>query len=382
MTRTIGTLLLCLSAAQLAEAQVPDTIQVTDLAAPTSPAFVLLGVSPASVERPDNPKQFVANFLKKMAGGDGGFPQDLALQVAPYWLKSHPDLSMREYQEPGVWGSMVQSLSLSVATSPIAGATKDADALGTKLGLGVTTRFFNGKPNPTFDMHLQTLEDYADAVFRLDTQIENETDQEKVAALEQEMEEIDATGAIAARRIGELDAERVGFFLTLSAGQIWDFLDDNVDNGRAARRGAWLTGAYRMLACPAPNAEDALKLPQCRASIDLIGVARALQEPASDAMLDLGARLVWSPTRQFNASVEWVHRNAPQTAGANSESSEDSNRTAGLIEYRIRRDLTLYGSFGQDFKKPSGVTPLIATLGFNIGFGAASEVQTVKQRTP
>src|SRR5262245_15952814 len=74
----------------------PTGIKIEDLRAPASPAFVLLDVTPAAVERPQNPKALVLNVLSSAANAEG-FPQDYALQVAPYWLMSHPDLQFSDY---------------------------------------------------------------------------------------------------------------------------------------------------------------------------------------------------------------------------------------------------------------------------------------------
>jgi hypothetical protein len=111
----------------------------------------------------------------------------------------------------------------------------------------------------------------------------------------------------------------------------------------------------------------------CETTFDLVAVLRMLDEPDADPTVDYGGRVIWRPTRQFNISVETLRRNAPGgSAGAGS--TRDSNRTAGLLEYRIREDLIFYGSFGQDFRKVTGVKPLISQMGLNLGFGPKPKV--------
>lgn len=108
MTRTALIFALLLAPARLAFGQ--EQITVNDLSAPTSPAFVLLEVSPTSVERPDSAKSFVMNAINKLtSSSDGGLPKDVALQISPYWMKGHPRLTFREYQEPGIVQSIAQS---------------------------------------------------------------------------------------------------------------------------------------------------------------------------------------------------------------------------------------------------------------------------------
>src|SRR5215210_5367154 len=105
--------LVLLAVAADALAQSDKKVAIDDLSAPQSPAFILLGVAPTSVERPDTPKALGLNFLDKVATGNG-FPRNYALQVAPYWLASHPNLQFGEYQNPNVKQSILQTLLISV----------------------------------------------------------------------------------------------------------------------------------------------------------------------------------------------------------------------------------------------------------------------------
>src|SRR5882724_2241992 len=67
-----------------------------DLKTPTTPAFVLIGTSPTVVERPTTP-QDVALTVYNAVRTAGGLPRDFALEVAPYWLFSHPKLTYADY---------------------------------------------------------------------------------------------------------------------------------------------------------------------------------------------------------------------------------------------------------------------------------------------
>lgn len=354
-----------------------QTVTIDELSAPTTPAFVLLGVSPASVERPESGKAFIFNAINQLSSS-GGLPENYAFELTPFWMKSNRSLSFAEYQRPTLWHGIGQSLRISVATAPIPGATKDADPLGTKLAIGFNTKVRNGRPNPTMNTSLEALYAKNKALLVLDRELEKlEEDLEAreagsaIASLERditrkrvEIANQEAEITTATLLIQTLDAQRVGFFLTIAAGQAWDFAGDDTTNATANRRGVWITPAYRKLRCEKG----------CEASFDLIGVFRYLKDPDTDGMFDYGGRLVWRPTKQFNSSFEWIRRRAPATSGASGESTEDSNRAAGLLEYRIKEDLILYGTFGQDFKKVSGAKPLVSLLGLNIGFGQKATV--------
>lgn len=366
MKRTATAFLLCIAIAKPGWAQTPATIN--DLSAPTSPAFVLLGVSPAAVERPENPKVFIINALNRMSSGDAGFPKDFALEVAPYWMRSHSNLTFGEYQSPSIGQSIMQTVSISIGTAPIPGAAKTSDPLGTKLAIGFTTRLWNGRPNPYLETKIADLEAASDVALDLLAE-QAQLPKDEVTARLTLQAKIDAARAkttVQALEIQALDAQRIGFFLTVSGGQTWDFFADEVGNAAARRRGVWVTPAYRLRACGKVE-----KTTKCESSFDGIAVFRVLKETDQDASVDLGFKTAWRATREFGLSFEALHRNAPaKTSAVSMDSTEDSNRFAGLVEYRIKDDLVVYGSFGQDFKKATGAKPLITMMGLNIGFGS------------
>jgi hypothetical protein len=53
-------------------------------------------VSPTTIERPDNPRGLTFSIASSVASS-GGVPQDYAVQVAPYWMRSHPMLMFDSY---------------------------------------------------------------------------------------------------------------------------------------------------------------------------------------------------------------------------------------------------------------------------------------------
>jgi hypothetical protein len=115
-----------------------------DLKAPPSPAFVLLGVSPSKIERPQAVRPFVLSALSALA--TEGFPKNYAVEVAPYWLGT-PQLSFDEYYKSGIAKAIPRHLSVSVATTPLNGV---ADA-GTALGIGARTLPVPGRPHPRLE---------------------------------------------------------------------------------------------------------------------------------------------------------------------------------------------------------------------------------------
>lgn len=403
------TLILAVSTNAFAQAGAKPAPEVTvdDLSAPSSPAFVLLGVSPAAVERPETPKAFTLNLLHTLAKSEG-IPRNFALEVAPYWLKSHSNLTFGTYQNPSVGQSILQTLAISVGTAPIPGATSEDEPLGTKVGLGVRTAIVNGNPNPKLNDLVDQMDKAADVILDGSDKEEpllanvknarstlellekrakgNPTDeelkaqiakaqaaltavQEELAPVQQMIAEARAKATTLALEVQALDAERVGFFLNVAAGQVWTVFADDVRNSKSEKRGFWLTPSYRWRGCAATDA--------CESSVDAIGVARVLKEPELDALCDVGGRIVWRANKELNLSLETVRR---FQSGSDADEEADSNRTVGIVEYRIRQDLILFGSFGQDFKELTGKKPLVSFLGLNIGFGDKPKVVLTNEK--
>jgi len=354
-------LLLAAALASQAVAATAQTITIDDLRAPTSPAFVLLDVTPSSVERPENPKSFAVNVINKLTSRSG-FPQNYALEVAPYWLMSHPDLTFERYQNPGIGQSIAQTLSFSIATTPLQVATTTAasstsTSVGTRLGAGVSVNVWNGQPNPKIEPLINDLvkidSDIADDVIS-----EQERPDDRTAPIKTAADKARATDT--ALQIQQIDAQRLGFLLTIAAGQVWNYPGDVVETAQTDRRGIWVTPAYRFRVCG-----DDLS---CDAFVDAIGVVRALHDPGKTTMWDVGGRFLWQPNKELSISVETLRRHG-------AASTPDSSRTVGMLEYRMTADTSLYATFGQDFAKAVGNQPLVSLVGVNVGFGNKAMVR-------
>lgn len=352
MQRLTVILVLLLGCAVTAAAQV---VEIDDLTAPTSPAFILLEVSPAAVERPENAKTFAVNLLNKLSSTKG-LPQNYALEVTPYWLASHTGLEFHEYQKPSPGQSIMQSFALSVATVPMPGATTGADPVGTRLGMGMRMNIFNGKPDTALETKVGLLADAQDRFLTA----RRAGDAAGAATAGMDLEKY-------ALEIQSLDTERVGFFLALAAGQVWAFPEDDAARRTAEKSGIWLTPSYRFRACNVGRDEP------CEQRVDIVGVVRELKSTGQDARWDYGGRLVWRASRELYLSAESLHRRDRLAAGTVTAQA-GSDRTVGLLEYRIKKDLVLYGSFGRDFMKDNGVKPLVSLFGLNLGFGTAPRV--------
>lgn len=130
--------------------------ELDDLKAPSSPAFVLLGVSPTKVERPQAVKPLV---LSAVTASSDGFPKNYAVEFTPYWLGS-PKVSFSDYYNSGVAKAIPRHLSISIASTPLG---ERADA-GTSLALGLRTLPLPGRKHPRLDALVGTLDRQQKAV--------------------------------------------------------------------------------------------------------------------------------------------------------------------------------------------------------------------------
>lgn len=388
MKIAVAMLFITVGVAGIAHAQTP--VEIDDLRAPTSPAFVLLDVAPAAVERPENPRAFTVNLINAVSDAKG-LPQNYAVEVAPYWLTYHPNLTFEKYQSPGFM-SLIQTLSISAATTPLTPADDSAaDPIGTRLGIGVRTNITNGRFDPTLNQLVSELaalqgrvldvgkaEDAVEAAEQAlaaaktagqaTAALEKDlkTKQDELARLVKEEPQVENDLKMKALEIQALDAKRVGLIVTLAAGKTWDFPEDDFSQRQSGRWGVWLTPAYRFRACGASGSE-------CAAALDAIAVIRALGEPDQDMSWDFGGRLVWQPTREFKLSGEILRRWSGDSTTA-AVAAEDSNRTTAMVEYQIMKQLSFYASFGRDFEKDTGQQPLVSLFGVNVGLGKSPRV--------
>jgi hypothetical protein len=98
------------------------------LKTPDSPAFVILGVSPTEIQRPTTPKAVSATLGGFVSGADVTIPKNYALEVAPYWLFSHPDLDVRHYRRDRL-RRLYRTFSVSLGSAQT--SRTEMDAMGT-----------------------------------------------------------------------------------------------------------------------------------------------------------------------------------------------------------------------------------------------------------
>ena len=358
----------------------PVTTTPDDLRTPLAPAFALLDVAPTAIDRPQNSRALTLNLFSAFREGEG-LPRNYALDVTPFWLRSHPALTFDDYYHPTRLQTIARSLSISVATTSAEAADPALPGV-TSLGLGVRTLLVQGRAHPALQAARDDLmavsvtqAELDDEIVKLEFQYETAVAagrideardlKETVDAVQRKTQtrrdELAAEARAIALRIQGLDKDRVGLMVSVAAAHVIDFPGERFEDAEAARWGLWVTPAYRMLACGLEASSD------CEATLDVIGVARLLADrrgTADDSTWDIGGRVLWQATKEFALSAELLRR-----GGLDSADGESTMRSVGVLEYRLRDDLVLFASFGKNFDGDPSRRTLVSLLGVNVGFG-------------
>lgn len=118
----------------------PDSIYISFASLPS--ALVLVGINPSTIQRPSTPAE-----LKVCIGlGEGdstGFPTELAVEIAPYWLLKGHEISYEKYADSTLKPTFLQTFAVSAATS-LKPNTIVPDSSSMSLALGTSFSVLRG----------------------------------------------------------------------------------------------------------------------------------------------------------------------------------------------------------------------------------------------
>jgi hypothetical protein len=352
---------------------IPDLNQ---LSVPDSPALDLIGKD-LSIKPSETPRAFGLNLLESIGNSEGNFPQNLAIEFAPYWWSSHPGLKYDEYySKTGFGEAILETLSFSIGgrDAKIQQGKEEVD--GTRLGLGLRFNLLAGQKNPALtdlepnlqqelkDLRRQFLQECVP--FR-DTNLSTEEVQKQInecvdKKTNKKWSELLKEKAI---QFGELEKLRVGWQLEFASAGALDFPEDNFDKAEFSRLGTWLTTSYRSTKVTKDeNGKKSIASP-----IQFLGVARYTlddQNEDTDNLFDLGAGIVYQLNHTPLAlSLEYVRRFG--------DGGDD--RVVGVAEYRINNNYTVFASYGKTFEDSFEGDGNLVTL-FGLKFGAGKNQVT------
>lgn len=376
LVRAVGiALALCTSGLSAQQASgLPD---LGSLKPSTAPAFILLGVSPTSVERPAEAADLAFSVFNSTSMLSS-VPQNYALEVSPYWLSARPTLTWQQDTTRSVAESLLRTLSVSVGTAEL--GTDVAPVSG--LAGGFRAQVLSGRYAPETVETLKALENSLkaegalllrmarDSLETLDEWLQEQLARPGADPQRIRQEYLERHTAISYRvsaspeyqervkrmrsAFDNLALRRVGPMLEIAGGASWGFPRGTWDEGTVHNWGAWAT--YSCERCV-----------QWEGGVPFtpVAVLRYLGgESAVDSLgsaVDLGGRLIVGNAR-YAASVEGVRR---QFVG--DDAPDALYRVAGILEYQAQEDLWLRASFGRDYRSESAGS-LIAQFGVKFNF--------------
>ena len=326
--------LTCLAALAATAPMAAQTVTIDSLRPPVSPAFVLLGTSPSSVQRPGSPHALGLSLLSAFRGN----PLDnFALEFAPYWLGSHPALTVTELQNPSFAQTMARTFTLSLATARYEADSAAGLPDGARVGAGARWLL-----SPGSIRNVDQVNAARDSVRRIQQTCLTRDDTER-CLLESEAEIRAQIGLIRAQL-----RDRVGFIVEAAAGVLVDFQDYR--DAEFDRVGAWLSPSYRSPDKPLH-------------AIALLRYSRVGSGEPAAGLFDLGAHLDYK-SRVFSLGGEGVARRI-----AGEVPSDWTYRFAAVVEAQISADLHATYSLARDYEGPGSPTNggLVSSLSITLG---------------
>ena len=354
-------LLLSLLFATTTHAQ--EIPEFNKLRTPASPALVLLGVAPTTIQRPNTPATLAASLVEGFGAEGLRAPNGYAIEVAPYWLVPHPTLTLRNYAHDPA--SFLRTFTVSLAS---ADSTSDDDGrTHGRLAFGLRGMLISSSHKLATDTLCIGRAEAAGAFIaqRVGAVMAAFVATHPGATADQiEAERIKATEHViraAPDSIQDVVSEEHtagcidlfvvnrGFTLDIAGGGAWSFLDGAWDNGRMARAGIWLTPAFKW--------SD---------QGDLVGLAsinwQGLDADSTSRIIDLGVRGIYAWSK-FAISAETIYRNL-----GGDVPGDDLWRVDVGIDVELRDGIWLTSTFGKDFNARDARSLLaIANLQWNIG---------------
>ena len=365
-----------------------QNLELKDLNVPNSPAFTILDFSPKVIDKPGTAKTFTASIVNLVNQGSG-IPKNFAMEVAPYWLFPN---KLTVYKYLGIDSSTgkqnnifsnARNISLSVG-SVYKDSVKSLPFSANYFAIGIRINPIRilrskvpGATVTTVKAIAQKLTDINDTASRHCLTKLNATsatfNADLLKCMEKEVIEItkkDLDLSKLEKRLEDILAIKPLFQMDVAGAGSMTFRDNSIDDNHHHRSGVWTTMELNL---PLTNTKDIEKMIKNKNYLSIYGKARYIQEDSttnyktftSHKLLDLGGRFEFEFDR-FSISFESLHRIN------RTDEKLNTNRNVGIIQYKLRDDLYITGSFGKNF---GSVNNVVALFGLNWGFGKQSLIE-------
>jgi ElaB/YqjD/DUF883 family membrane-anchored ribosome-binding protein len=371
----------------LSQSQFADTVKISDLSPPSSPAFVLLDAAPSSIEKPATAKAFTASVIN-LINANGG-----AAEFTPYWLLRRNNMTsfkylgiqkkagQEEYYQKPFTSAKLISISLAVLNRT--DNQEKANKPVSNIVLGARTRLFQINKKQSIDtivkyhriieVSLQSLNNSAaDIAIEYATKLASVSDkiekQKLIKERNSKIKDIQTTHLTETKTysdtIKKYLTEKPVLTIDIAGAVNYAFDTTRLNSGRFDRVGAWLNINY------IPLRND-----QKHNFLHTIGVLRYL---TNDKLVidknnteyhnyfDYGLK-VEGEFKRFSIGFEYIKRIDTKNNELNSD------RSAGVLNYRVADNIFLTGTFGKNF----GADNSLITL-FGLQFNFSNEKVVIK----
>lgn len=342
-----------------------STLKLEDMELSNAPAFSLLDISPASIQKPGSTKALATSVVSNL---NGGIPQNYALEVTPFWFFKHPSLTSAKYfgfKKDTINGKeTVNNLAFSRAqyfSISLAVINKDTSmnfgTLGNhniSLGLRATLlKFYKKKDlidiNSKSEAWLNALsmaQPGTGPIPRTEEAI-NEFQKKTQAAVDSVRESLKALPL---------------FSLDGAFASNMTFENNSISSNRINRTGVWLNANLNANLSKAGTYDNYFKLYVIGRYIKSKDSLDQQKKYISANLFDYGGRIEFQ-FYKLSFGYEYIERTS-------SVKDFVSYRSVGLIQWKVSNSIFITGSFGKNFQSGKNI---ISALGINWGISNGAE---------
>ncbi|MBO6606415.1 hypothetical protein [Psychroserpens sp.] len=366
----------------LVMAQDDQKINLKNLAPPSSPAFVLMDVTPSNIIVPQNIQAFSLQTISAFTGdsSDGMSSNNYAFEFQPYWYAKRTDMNffkynnltsdkdiaagsnpaVDDYNGYNVFGNAWKNLSVSGGF--LNGTFEVFNAPQSFISVGARTRlltFANYKHISAIKDSYKAYENFMSSAAVISLMGQglslDELNKKLVALPGWKQVFDDMNNAVNKKPIFALD-------VALAYSHFLGDKSQNIDNG-FGRFGIWASG------------DLAFNLPKINPNsyVHVYGVYRYLRDGLNMNMMT--NELFAENTSEYGGKLEFEIKSLSFGYEYISRDVNDEYRSIGTIRYKINESLTLNSGFGKNYKSDSNT---IALLGLQWGLDYKSAIDPAK----
>ncbi|MDR1680119.1 MAG: hypothetical protein LBR81_10170 [Prevotellaceae bacterium] len=347
-----------------------NSINLSDLEVPTSPAFMLLDNTPVSIENPVSSKALVLSVLDAINTGNG-FPKDYAVEFTPFWFFEHPDMTAYKYfgfrsdttDKQNVWKDLPRA-SFSFAFTSGESSIENQEISINDIAVGGRTKILSIRSKNDIEEYKSILGSIEDS---LTSQL-IEMNKIKDPSLKKAMLNKYAKNPNFLKLKEDLNNilnRRPIFSLDAAVGYNHFFLDNNFNDSHFGRFGAWLTGNY---------SQAVNKKSRSLHYLNFYAVGRYFSDGTvwenngfvRKDFFDAGGKMEYEQGK-FSFAGEYIYRF--------NDDIGKSYRCVGIVKYKLMEQVYLTCSFGKNFGTSDN---LISFLGLNWGISSGKEQVQLK----